>query len=457
MAMAQTRFDLREESSVTKTKKQNWGTCWAFASLAAIESNLLRERNWNFKFEPDFSEYHMDKYSGFNRNGHADHLRHESYSGQGEGYLGSNTDTPKKGLIVHSGGDFKVAAAYLSNIGGAVEEFKTPGFGYSHNDHSRFGNTPTDGVLKENNYNYYLPSSIEWLTYGSFEENIQRIKESIMKHGSVGSSQLMQNEPHEYTLSGEEIHFYHGPKEPTHAINLIGWDDERAVIPFKPGVWIAQDSDHINEVTGHIGYFLTPYADTHTGQNLESGGVSFRGTYKRNFKKIHSHALHGWQYEYRAKKVSNLYKLENEIPTHVGIYTTVPNDQPIAFVTDLKGNMLCHTKKEIKENPGFYLLELRCEEESFKNQTYRVELETKSGLYAYDAEKAYKPLLGNSALPEFGSPLIVGSRANPGESFYYKDGTWKDFYFKSFPTETQYGLTVQKTETANFAINLFTK
>lgn len=453
---AQSSFDLRTHKLTTENKEQSWGTCWAFTSIASIESNILIERSWSSAGMVDLSEYHLDKFNGFNRDGHSSHKKNDFYSGQGKGYQGSNTDEPSKGLIVHLGGDFKMVAAYLSNIGGAVEETKTPTIDSTHSNHNQFGNLANEGVRYQNDYTYYLPKSVEWLTYGSTEENINRIKESIKKYGSVSSTQFMEEEPVSKTILGEEVHYYHGDKEPNHAVNIIGWDDEMVVIPFLPGVWKVQDSDHVDDVLGHIGYFLTPYADKYTGQHPEYGGVSYRGVKAREFSSIYSHALHGWQYEFKSEKVSNIYKLKKgEIPSHVGAYSVEADDRLMAIVTDLKGNMLCHTSNEKKGNPGFYLLELKCDPSVNKNKTLRVEIKAESGSYAYDATKAYKLLL-NSSLPEQGEPLIVPSKSNSGESFYFKDKEWHDLNKYRWASEEQYGLEVNKTGTANFAINLYT-
>lgn len=448
-------FDLRDNGFTSPPRRQSWGTCWAFASIASMESNLLVEGAWPFNEEVDLSEYHMDKYSGFNRDGHKDHVNFHSYSGQGEGFIGSSDD-PKDALIVHLGGDYKVAAAYLTNIGGAVEEMKTPFIGATHDFHDRFGYTKNDGVLYKNNYTYFLPSSIEWLTYGSFHENIERIKESIMQNGSVASSQYMLNDPFEVTLSGEEVHFYIGPKEPTHAVNIIGWDDDRAIVPFEPGVWIVQDSDHLDEVSGHIGYFLTPYADTHTGQGREFGGVAFNSVRPLKFKNIYFHALHGWQYHFNAEKVSNLYKLKDELPTKVGIYSVIPDDSAVVILSDLKGNILCHSKNRSLRNPGFYLLDLICGNKKKINEEVRVELITESNLYAYDAHKVYKPLLKGSELPEWGEPILVKAKSSFKESFYFKNGKWLDFKTYYFKSEEQFGIKFNRSGSGNFALNLYT-
>ena len=62
------RYDLRDEGRVTPIRSQNpWGTCWAFAAVAALESSYLT----NFRARPedvDFSEMCLIWYSRINRN-----------------------------------------------------------------------------------------------------------------------------------------------------------------------------------------------------------------------------------------------------------------------------------------------------------------------------------------------------------------------------------------------------
>ena len=51
------KFDLRDYNYVTSVKNQNNSeTCWAFATMASIESNLLMNNKGNY----DFSEAHLE-------------------------------------------------------------------------------------------------------------------------------------------------------------------------------------------------------------------------------------------------------------------------------------------------------------------------------------------------------------------------------------------------------------
>src|SRR5262249_11802072 len=97
------KFDLRELGVVTPIKSQKGGTCWTPGTIAAIESNLLISGQWQklgYLRMPACSEYHLDWWNGFNKHANED-------------VKDPKTDSPKA-LTVHQGGDYRVAAAYLS-------------------------------------------------------------------------------------------------------------------------------------------------------------------------------------------------------------------------------------------------------------------------------------------------------------------------------------------------------
>jgi C1A family cysteine protease len=459
------RYDLRQHHLVPKIREQAWGTCWIFASYRAIESNLMKTRNWNEveSGEPYLAVYHLDKYSGFTRRGDDSHVNETWYSGQGQRYPGSNTDDLDHGLIVHLGGDFKAAAAFLSNTRGAVQQRLTPVIPRG-GDHLAFGDLPTEGVLLENNYSYFFPRHIEWLSlHGSELEKRERIKKAIIKHGAVASSQVMEEVPLGHHHDGLPIHGTLDLEVPlNHALNLIGWDDD-LVFGDHQGAWIAQDSDHRTPDDQPLGTFYILFDDVHAAKDPWMGGVSFNEVTLAPFDQVYSHSLHGFRYstegDEQVQLIANRFVIKKtEQLEGIGMYTLNHDvSYTLSLHESLNGQaLLTHTGAW--SNPGFHYVDLRDHSFSFTpGQEIFVRLELSDHTYAYSASATLEVLLGSS-MPEWGEPIDVYARAQENEGhFQTPGGQWLDFAPYVHPSNEQSTHHhASTTPTASLALNLYT-
>jgi len=444
-------YNLLDNGLAPNFEEQVWGTCWAFSSTYSMESNLLLRNKEDFNsLNPiGLSPYHMDKFSGFTRRGNKNHVRDDWYSGQGNDYSGSNRDDLDSGLVVHLGGDYKVAASYLSHNGGAINKWSLPKLTYFNKPHEKFSRIKRDDSL----YRKYMPTSIEWL---SSSNQIETIKNAIVKNGAVATLQHMNSEPYSYAYDANEVHYYYGDKKPTHALNIIGWDDQMALPPLSPGMWIVQDSDHVDEYDLYIGKFYIPYADKYVGQSNEHGPVQFLGVSEFNYSNIHSHALHGWTNTVNGfEKVKNRYGIsDTEKIKGISFYNVSKMDRIKIEVFDSRGQKPCG--KSIEEsfnNIGFYYIDLNC---SPYKGNIDIVISSLSRKYATDGTKLFDLLLGTE-LPKVGEAVLVKSKASPGESFYYKNKKWYDFYSYKWSNHKVEGKIIKRNKTGNFSINLYTE
>lgn len=459
------RFDLRDHARVPGVREQAWGTCWIFASYRSLESHLMHTGRWQEieAGEPHLAVYHLDKYSGFTRKGDDSHVNETWYSGQGSNYPGSNLDDLDHGLIVHLGGDFKAAAAFLTNTRGAVQQRLTPTIPRGGN-HQAFGDSNSEGVLLENNYSYFFARHIEWLSlHGSDLEKRERVKRALIKHGAIASSQVMEDKPLAVHHDGLEIHATLQSDVPlNHAINLIGWDDD-LVWGEHRGAWIAQDSDHRTDDDRPVGTFYILYDDVHAAKDPWMGGVSFHDVTLAPFDQVYFHARHGLRYstqdDPQVQRVASRYVINSQERLEgVGFYTLGLNVQFTLSLQDELDGMPFHTQSGSFEHPGFHYLDLRELNHQFQaNQQVTIVLELSDQNYAYNASATLEVLLGNT-LPEWGEPVDVYSKAYPEQGFYQSlEGQWRDFASYVHPSNAQSKHHHASTNpTASLAINLYT-
>ncbi len=240
------KYDLRDvngNSFVTDVKNQrSTSTCWLFSMVSSVESNILKKYNQSF----DLSELYGAYSTGYN------------YFLDGVNQNGINNK------IVDSGGNKYYASGYIMRNGGLTLESEFPFDSY-------YSSKKTDNnYLKEISINELNKKSVVdvnnvlFYNYDSCDStSIKKIKELIMKYGSVSTSYYDDKA----YISDNNMYYYNGTEYSNHSVSIIGWDDNvdtslfrNDITPSNKGAFIIKNSWGTSSRDN--GYFYISYDDS---------------------------------------------------------------------------------------------------------------------------------------------------------------------------------------------------
>ena len=394
-------FDLRnvnDTNYVTSVKNQTGGTCWTHGTMASIESDLLMSGNWQVAGdtgEPNLAEYHLDWWNGFNQFYNADILPDSG-----------------DGLQVHQGGDYYVAAAYLSRGDGAVRDID-----------GQLYSSPPDSFSY--NYHVYYPRDIEWYSAGEDLSHINLIKEKLMTEGAIAtclysSGEFLQNGIHYQPASSSYL--------PNHSVTIVGWDDNLMTQAPSPGAWLCKNSWG----TGWAfdGYFWISYEDKSCAKNVDMGAVAFNNVEllpPNKPKYFYYHDYHGWRDE--VDEISRGFNAFAAVRNHaleaVSFYTTTDSvDYTLRIYDTFDGAELLNelgSKTGHIQYRGFHTVDLIDTIPLTRGNDFYVYVEFSRGGQAFDRSSEIPVLLGAN------TKAFVRSSAAPKQSYIF-DGGWIDMY-----------------------------
>ncbi len=311
-------YDFREYGRIGLAKNQaDLGTCWAFASLSALESSLLPTENCSFSVD------HMSYHNGYN-------------------------------ISQKDGGEYTMSMAYLTSWKGPVYEADDP-----------YG----DGYSPEGLQPVFHVQEIQMID----GKNLDEIKKAVFLHGGVQSSLYMSvqdadGQNSEYYNNEKSSYCYIGIQKPNHDIVIVGWDDAYDAENFttRPegnGAFICMNS--WGENFGDNGFFYVSYFDSNIGMH---NIVYTRVDDVDNYDHIYQSDLCGWVgrlgYNRDRAYFANVYDLQKPQKIRaVGFYATGANTEyEVYLVRNFEDSSSLNERQLVAkgkfQNAGYYTVEL---------------------------------------------------------------------------------------------------
>lgn len=381
-------YDAVSENLVTEVKNQGmWGTCWAFSTLSALETSMIKN-DYATADEIDYSERHLAYFT------------HTKNINTGDGKT-SNDST----YGYYGGGNAVTASRHLAGWQGAELEENYP--------YNATGNM-ADLTEAER-----FSSKVHLQEYLVLEED--DVKSAILEYGSVICAYYDATEFH--TVNNAYYQNQYTNADGNHAVTIVGWDDNYALSnfdgltqkPTKPGAWKIKNSWGSN--WGDGGYFWLSYEDTSLGDF-----VAVNAEPASNYHVIHQYDGSDSATFYSVDKSANIFTAADAQNIEaVGFFTRTVDDSPIQYTADV------YLLNDNAENPEDGTKVATASGSTAYTGYHTEEL---SSPVAIESGKCFSVVLtlkypsGANAYHAFEGTSYASS--NDGESFAFLSNTWID-------------------------------
>lgn len=255
-------YDARTINGVSAVKDQgNYNTCWSFASIAAMECNLIKKGYADASI--DLSE---NQFAYFFYNRQPDRLGFTT----GDRNYGSKDWSQNGGSLMGSG-------LALSTWAGVTTEAMSP-----------YVSTPSPSLCYQSDYSVQSVYFYSYDAVKNYQNSIDTVKQAIMDHGAVAAGFYFEESGSYYNRFTGAYFYNKATGNGNHAITIVGWDDNYKASNFalaKPtrnGAWIVKNS--WGPSFGKAGYNYISYEDTKLTDLLAVEAVPAGMQYQNNYQ-----------------------------------------------------------------------------------------------------------------------------------------------------------------------------